>query len=131
MDDNGEAFRLSADRTSKDMSMRSLVGTNEFWGYLFPTNNCNSNVLHERRVLNTLTGQINSVRKEARQRERVPAERAEIEATRYAYTGQFQTEAWYVDMGRWVKKRFAGRDGAQFDYVYHRCQGSSTKYALK
>ena len=113
------------------MSMRCLVGTNEFWGYLFPTNNWNSNVLYERHVLNTLTGQINSVRTKARQRERVPAERAEIEATRYSYTSEFQTEAWYVDMGQWAKVRFAGRDGAQFDYVYHRCQGSSTKSAVK
>ena len=131
LDDIGEAFRLSADRTSKDMSMRSSEGTNKFQGHLFPTNYWNSNVLHEQRVLNTLTGQINKVRIEARKRERVPTERAEIEATRYAYTGEFQTEAWYVDMGRWVKMRFAGRDGAQIDYVCHRCQGSSTKLAVE
>ena len=131
MDDNGEAFRLSADRTSKDLSMRSSVGTNEFQGNLFPTNHWNLNVLHERRVLNTLTGQINRVRIEARKRERVPTERGEIEATRYAYTGDLQTEVWYDDLGRWVKMRFAGRDGTPIDYVCQRCQGPSTKSAVK
>jgi hypothetical protein len=131
VDDNGEAFRLSANRTGKDMSIRSSAGTTEFQGRLFPTNHWNSNVLHERRVLNTLTGQINRVRIEARQRERVPTERGEIEATRYAYTGELQTEVWYDDMGRWVKMRFAGRDGTPIDYVCQRCQGPSTKSAVK
>jgi hypothetical protein len=122
---------LSANRTGKDMSIRSSAGTTEFQGRLFPTNHWNSNVLHERRVLNTLTGQINKVRIEARQRERVTTERGEIEATRYAYTGELQTEVWYDDMGRWVKMRFAGRDGTPIDYVCQRCQGPSTKAVVK
>jgi hypothetical protein len=131
VDDNGEVFRLSADRNGKEMRIRSSAGTAEIEGRLFPTNHWNSNVLHEQRVLNTLTGQVNNVRIEARERERVPTERGEIEATRYAYTGDLQTEVWYDDMGRWVKMRFAGRDGTWIDYVCQRCQGPNTESELK
>ena len=131
VDDNGEVFRFSADRNGKEMSILSSAGTAEIKGRVFPTNHWNSNVVHEQRVLNTLTGRINNVRIEAHERERVPTERGEIEATRYAYTGDLQTEVWYDDMGRWVKMRFAGRDGTRIDYVCQRCQGPRTESVAK
>ena len=106
VDDNGEVLRLGANWNGKITSIRSHSGTAKFEGHLFPTNHWNSDILQERRVLNTLTGQVNNVRIEKQKRERVSTERGEIEATRYTYTGDLQTEVWYDDLGRWVKLHF-------------------------
>lgn len=90
---------------------------------LFPTNHWNHRVTAEDRVLNTLTGRINSVRIEARGRETVMTERGAVTATRYAYTGDLKTEVWYDAEGRWVKMRFDGKDGTEIEYICRRCQG--------
>ena len=98
---------------------------------LFPTNHWNAGVLAQKRVLNTLTGRINAVRIEAVKREPVTTERGEVPATRYAYSGDLETEVWYDDAGRWVKMRFAGRDGSTIEYVCSRCQGGRSGQAAK
>ena len=92
---------------------------------LFPTNHWNPEVLRQTRVLNTLTGRINRVRIEPQAQETVATEHGDVPATRYAYTGELETEVWYDDAGRWVKMRFKGRDGSTIEYVCRRCQGGT------
>jgi hypothetical protein len=58
-------------------------------------------------------------------REFVDTERGPVMATRYAYHGDLETEVWYDDFGRWVKMRFAGRDGSTIEYVCTLCQGGT------
>ena len=57
----------------------------------------------------------------------VATERGPVMATRYAYSGELQTEVWYDECGRWVKMRFAGRDGSIIDYVCRQCQGGGAR----
>ncbi len=98
---------------------------------LYPTNHWNASVLQQKKVLNTLTGHLNSVDIQPRGREAVTTERGVISATRYAYTGDLDTEVWYDDDGRWVKMRFVGRDGSAIEYVCRKCQGGLTKNAQR
>ena len=91
---------------------------------IIPTNHWNANVVRQKRVLNTLTGNVNNVTLVAKGREAIATERGDVVATRYAYTGDLvDTEVWYDDAGRWVKLRFMGRDGTPIEYVCRRCQG--------
>ena len=131
VDDNGDKFQLEANRLGDVTEIRSDAGRTEFSGPLFPTNHWNANVIDASRVLNTLTGKVNAVRIESRGQERVTTERGEVEATRYAYTGELKTEVWYDERGRWVKMRFAGKDGVPIEYVCRRCQGPSSDTSPK
>lgn len=94
---------------------------------LYPTNHWNVGVLTQDRVLNTLTGRVNEVTITPMGREAVESAQGPIMATRYAYSGELEkTDVWYDDDGRWVKMRFAARDGSMVEYVCRSCQGTGS-----
>ena len=127
VDDNGEMFRFEARRNGHVLTIHTGSGRNDVDGRLFPTNHWNAAVLDANRVLNTLTGEVNKVQIVSRGRYLIPTEQGEIIATKYAYSGEFETEVWYDDKGRWVKMRFDGKDGVPIDYICRRCQGPQTE----
>ena len=124
VDDDGEDFAFGVFRDGLQLRIEKAGGTITMDAPLFPTTHWNAGVLDQSQVLNTLTGLINQVRIEPRARESVTTERGEVPATRYAYTGELETEVWYDDSGRWVKLRFDGRDGSNIEYLCRRCQGA-------
>jgi hypothetical protein len=129
VDDNGATFSIGATRDGNSVSIEHDQKTYEVSEPLFPTSHWNSHVLGQKRVLNTLTGRINRVTIEPGIREQVTTEWGDVTATRYAYTGDLNTEVWYDDLGRWVKMRFGARDGSTIEYVCRRCQGGSVEEA--
>jgi len=129
VDDDGAVSSVEAVRDGERMTIIGADGRFNTKAPLYPTNHWNAAVLRETTVLNTLTGQVNEVRIEPRAREAVDTELGSISATRYAYTGDLDTEVWYDDKGRWVKMRFKGRDGSTIDYVCRRCLGAVGRLA--
>lgn len=131
VDDDGTPFSL----TVRDSGAQLLVKTSDesisTEPPLFPTNHWNFGVTNQNRVLNTLTGKVNAVRIDPREREPVMTERGMVQATRYAYSGDLETEVWYDDSGRWVKMRFNGKDGTPIEYVCRQCQGRQHATAQK
>jgi len=125
LNDNGSSMSIEAGRGANGLTVRTGPISYVTPGQIFPTNHWNSAVVFEQRVLNTLTGRVNEVRIEPRGREHVETERGSVAAKRYEYTGDLSTDVWYDDCGRWVKMRFAGRDGSTIEYVCRRCQGSA------
>ena len=125
IDDNGEAAAVSAVRDGAVTLVTAPEGTAEAHSPLFPTNHWNPGVVDETQVLNTLTGGLDEVRITAVGQETVETERGAISATRFAYSGDLETEAWYDDAGRWVKLRFEGRDGVPVELLCRRCQGGA------
>ncbi len=128
-DDNGDTSSVTMMRSGDAITISGPEGLLRTTPPLYPTNHWHAGVLTQPRVLNTITGAINAVRIEKREREAVETELGPVVATRYAYTGDLQTEVWYDDAGRWVKMRFKGRDGTMIDYVCRRCQGGTVKSA--
>ena len=131
LDDDGQMSALSANRVGDVIRIDDGSIAYTARAPLYPTNHWNARVLTQDRVLNTLTGRLNTVRITPQERETVTTERGAIPATRYAYSGDLQTEIWYDDAGRWVKMRFAGRDGSTIEYVCRRCQGGDRDQAAK
>jgi hypothetical protein len=131
LDDDGKRSALNAIRVGDMMRIDYDDGTYTTRAPLYPTNHWNVGVLMQDRVLNTLTGHLNAVRIRPMARETVTTERGHTQATRYAYSGDLETEVWYDDAGRWVKMRFAGRDGSMIEYVCRRCQGGNSSQAVK
>jgi hypothetical protein len=131
VDDDGATSQVSAALDDDRMKVNGSAGRYTAEATLYPTNHWNVEVLRQKQVLNTLTGQLNSVRIEAAGRELVATEFGEALATRYAYKGDLETEAWYDDAGRWVKLRFQARDGSTIEYVCRRCQGGSDRNSEK
>ncbi len=126
-DDDGSRNSLKAVRDGAFYVIKNGQETYNTRGPVYPTDHWNPAVLQQQRVLNTLTGRINQVQITPVDRETVQTEHGPVTATRYAYTGELETEAWYDDAGRWVKMRFAGRDGSTIEYVCRRCQGSAVR----
>lgn len=129
VDDDGNANEIDAVREADRFTVANSEEAFETEAPLFPTNHWNPRVVTQDRVLNTLTGRVNSVSIEPKAREIVATERGAVPATRYAYSGQLETEVWYDDEGRWVKMRFEGRDGSEIEYVCRRCQGLELAHA--
>ncbi|MEK9725853.1 MAG: DUF6134 family protein [Rhodospirillaceae bacterium] len=123
VNDDGDSASLTAMRTGARMRLDVNGQTTMTEAPILPTNHWNANVIGARRVLNTLTGNVNNVAVVRQAREPIPTERGPVMATRYAYTGDLNTEVWYDDAGRWVKLRFKGRDGVPIDYRCRLCQG--------
>ncbi len=123
VDDDGKLINLTVRRDGDVMKIDGRSGRISETAPLFPTNHWHAGVLKQSRVLNTLTGRINKVLIAPAGMEAVETEHGRVEATRYVYSGDLQTEVWYDGSGRWVKMRFEGRDGTAIDYVCRLCQG--------
>jgi hypothetical protein len=129
VDDDGRPFALKAERKGTKLTVRNGGDNYSVDAPLYPTNHWNARVLGENRVLNTLTGRVNRVIIRPVGREAIPTERGPVMTTRYAYSGELENQVWYDDAGRWVKMRFAGRDGSVIDYVCRLCQGGASREA--
>ena len=125
VDDNGARFAFDAHRDGESLRI-DRNGEVQFADLpLYPTNHWNAGVIAQNRVLNTLTGRVNQVAIRSLGRELVETESGPVTSTRYAYSGDLETEVWYDDFRRWVKLRFAGRDGSTIEYICRRCQGTA------
>ncbi len=125
VDDNGKKTSFTAQRAGNRLRIVRAQQAEYAALPLFPTNHWNPGVLQEERVLNTLTGRINLVTIEPEEQESVMTNAGNRMATRYRYNGQLQTEVWYDADGRWVRMRFAGRDGSTLEYVCRRCSSDN------
>ena len=130
VNDDGAVLTFQKIRDGKKMIIMRDGEENFTDEPLYPTNHWNADVLTQSRVLNTLTGKTNRVTIRSAGRDTVATERGELMATRYVYSGELVTEVWYDDSNRWVKMRFAGRDGSTIEYICRRCQGGPVTETL-
>ena len=99
---------------NKDTEFRTDMGT-------LPTNHWNAEVLMKNKVINTLTGELSSVRITNLGREKIEAQGESVFATKYKYSGEIATLVWYSDSGNWVKMQFEGKDGSNIEYKCIEC----------
>lgn len=123
VDDNGDVSRVTARRDGNILLIAGPNGEAAGDGAIFPTDHWHAGVLDQNRVLNTITGEIDSVVIDEIGREMVATEVGPVAATRYAYAGDLRTEVLYDEHGRWVGMAFAAEDGSDIAYVCRRCQG--------
>ena len=121
VDDDGEPFSLRGRQEAGEFVIESSKKKFKTSLPLFPTNHWNANVVKEKVVLNTLTGELNSVEIIARDVETLKSGHGEIKGQRYSYTGDLDNEVWYDQKGRWVGMEFKGKDGSIITYVCQRC----------
>jgi len=123
IDDNGRRSRLAARHQGGKLLVSRGSSAFDADSGLHPSEHWNADVLTQRQLLNTLTGNINNVAIQKVGREYVDTERGPVAANHYRYTGDLAAEVWYDDDGRWVKMRFKGRDGSMIQYRCRACQG--------
>ena len=123
VDDDGDKSEIRAVKDSGRFRIEAGSETEIADAPLFPTNHWNADVLTQSRVLNTLTGSVADVTIAKVGQEKVTTERGPVAATHYSYSGDVEADVWYDDAGRWVRLRFKGPDGSDFDYRCRLCQG--------
>ena len=121
IDDDGEKSTVSALTEGQQLGVSGPKGQQQWRGPLYPTNHWNAGVVSQKRVLNTLNGEISRVDIAAQGVERIRAQGRWILATRYQYSGDIDTTVWYDDDGRWVKMRFPAKNGSIIDYECTLC----------
>jgi len=121
VDDDGEPFSLKGRQEAGEFIIESSKKKFKTPLPLFPTNHWNANVVNEKVVLNTLTGELNSVEIIAGDVEILRSGHGEIKGQRYSYTGDLDNEVWYDQKGRWVGMEFKGKDGSIITYVCQQC----------
>lgn len=87
----------------------------------YPTTHWNNHVIGADRVINTITGALNAVTITDEGVDTVDTAAGPLAARHYAYRGDLTTDVWYDDAGRWVKMRFAGKDGTMITYRCKTC----------
>ena len=92
------------------------------------TNHWNVEVINDKQVLNTLTGNLNDVTITPAGLEPVKTLNGSLNARRYDYSGDLSdTSVWYDEKGRWVKLRFLARDGSTIEYRCRTCKAEDKK----
>ncbi len=120
LDDDGEKRRIDGERRGSDFHWRVDGGAASSVAMpVYPTNHWNAEVLRQNRVLNTLTGKINSIAVAPLEQADTPAGLAEPSA--FQYQGELQLESWYDENGRWLGMRFRGSDGSTIEYLCSDC----------
>ena len=120
-DDNGSVSRVSTLIEKNFFVIKGPENKIKTAKFLFPTNHWHAGVVGEKEVLNTLTGNIASVRISPGPAERILAQDQLITATPYRYTGDIETTVWYDRDGRWVKMAFIAKGGTHMKYYCVEC----------
>ncbi len=121
-DDDGKRSTVQAAASASALQGEGPRGRIDAPTGLYPTSHWNAGVLQSDRVLNTITGAIDQVNILDLGRDMVRVNDRTAPAQRYRYTGDLNVDVWYDDDGRWVKMRFAAKDGSIIEYVCRSCQ---------
>jgi len=124
--DGAEQTQFQAYRKADGLKVETAEEGYHIEGLIFSTNHWHPQVTQARRVLNTLTGNINQVNVIARGVEQIKLAEGNMNARRFDYQGELtDTSVWYDKRGGWVKLRFKARDGSIIEYRCRTCKPES------
>ena len=121
INDDGKRHNVTVKHLNGRLHITGPAGPKFASPNAFPTNHWNVSVLRSDHVINTITGMLNRVRVERVGEATVTTNTGQRDATHYRYTGDLDADVWYDRMGRWVKLRFAVKDGSVVEYMCKRC----------
>lgn len=121
VDDDGEQISLEGERRGDRFVWTDGETERSHAMPVYPTNHWNIGVTAQERVLNTLTGRINTVTIHNEGEETLELADISLPATRYRYNGQLELLSWYDRAGRWLAMRFNTEDGSTIRYQCSNC----------
>ncbi len=124
VDDDGEKTETKVTREGDQLRVAGPKGTFTTGLDTLPTTHWNPRQTSQSRVINTLTGEIDSVVILDRGATEVDGGRGRIPARHFEYTGDLRVETWYDPQGHWVGMRFKAKDGSDIEYFCVDCRGA-------
>jgi hypothetical protein len=116
-DDDGKAFEVRAEQGQTGLHVRTLADERILPGTAIPTSYWNPEILRNKQWLDTQRGILLDIDVEKIGIETVGlADGREVEAERYAVSGDLNITVWYTPQGEWVKLSFPAR-GSDIEYV--------------
>ena len=119
--DDGKIFTINVIKKNHGLTVVSKNTKFQTDKNTLPTNHWNPEVLGDNKVINTLTGELSSIRITSRGKEKIDSMDKTILATKYEYSGDISTLVWYSDYGNWVKMKFKASDGSDIEYKCIEC----------
>lgn len=119
--DDGDYVTVKAQRDAIGLHVTSTVGEYEAPS-LLPMSHWNAALLKGGVILNTMTGELVDLKVQDVGFDTVTTRNGPLRARHYIYSGDLTGDIWYDSDGRWVRLRFAAKDGSIIDYVCRHCQ---------
>jgi hypothetical protein len=120
-DDDGDKSMMRAQRHNGKLAVSSNTSQYLFPDAIYPTTHWVAGVIGSTQILNTITGQINTISMQDLGIEEVETDSGNRLARHYAYRGDLEANLWYNMKGHWVKMRFPGNDGVAIEYRCRKC----------
>jgi hypothetical protein len=115
-DDNGNERELNVSRDAAGLHIKGSKFDGLVEGLIMPTTYWNQATSETSQLFNTQNGKLMSINVEQVGMERIEAGGREIDAMKYAISGDLDKEIWYDENGDWVKSTFSAR-GQNIEYV--------------
>lgn len=122
-DDDGKDFWLRGRATDAGFQVEGSSGSFLAPAEIMPTSYWNPDTVNRRSLLDTQKGRLIEVSVAPAGRDGVRLPGGEVEAKRYALTGDLNLDLWYSDAGEWVKTAFSLRGST---FAYARKEASAT-----
>ncbi len=130
-DDDGSLSTVTAARDGTELDVKGPAGPRKLAAALLPTEHWLKAMVESRQLLNTITGELNTISVAALGTERIAtAGGRTINAEHFAYGGDLDLESWYDAAGRWVKLRFTAQDGSVIEYRCRSCEDTMSGLAV-
>ncbi|NDW46788.1 DUF6134 family protein [Ruegeria sp. PrR005] len=84
---------------------------------LLPASLWNDDIVHSRKLLNTIDGKVMSVRVTDLGMQAVPSGKGEVNAHHFRISGDLERDVWYDDAGNLAHVSFKADDGSTVTYV--------------
>lgn len=120
-DDDGDKSMMRAQRHNGMLAVFSATSQSLAPGGIYPTTHWDAGVVNSTQILNTITGQINTITVQDLGIETVETGSGNRLARHFTYRGDLETDLWYDIKGHWVKMRFPGNDGVAIEYRCRKC----------
>lgn len=116
-DDNGEQYRVTGRSSGAGFRIDHQGGSERTDGCLMTFAYWNRDVLDQRQLLNSQTGELEQVRVSDQGRETIEIDGREVEANRYALTtDELVIDLWYNDSLGWVGLSSDAGKGRRINY---------------
>ncbi len=115
-DENSKLFNVSARMEGDSLVISGSNGTTRTQQPVFPTHPWNPEIVNQRLLMDTKTGELLEVSTKAAGEDTVEVAGVPVRTRRYVMSGGLDRELWFDESGNWIQMKFKN-DGATLTFT--------------